>query len=468
MSLLLGRQRYSNVQQKAKSRLVKKAALLITCVGLVGFFCLTIVKNFSVINTKETLDEQTPITMLDTVFDNNHQIFDELKPGETLFGALKRLKLTDEEANSFVKSIGTKTNLKKLGSKTKLSIATFTDNSLLFASENKVKSVEVFMKDEKGIIYTIKAERIMDTSEQTNSSTIKVSLEKPDVFKKSSMLAGVVNSSLYASMIASGADASLVNNFSDIFGWQIDFYREAKKGDYFKMVVEKNYIEGRFVGYGSVIAAEYITGLKKLRGFRFDSTDGKVVGFFDEKGQSLKNAFLKTPLKLASIGSKFGMRFHPVLKTYRPHNGVDYGAKTGTPFMAVASGVVIEAGFSKFNGNWARIRHMNGYDTEYLHASRLAKGIYKGAKVTQGQVVGYVGSTGLATGPHLHFGMRKNGSYINPAKQIFDRNPGVPKSHMNEFLASVNPVMIAFNQHQIGEPAVLAQTENNNNNNLVR
>ena len=173
----------------------------------------------------------------------------------------------------------------------------------------------------------------------------------------------------------------------------VRFLQGDSAGYTYQMIVERNVSEGRFVNYGRVMAAEYVSNGRKLRGFYFASKDGQVAGFFDDTMLSLKNAFLKAPLKLASISSKFGMRYHPVLQRMKAHNGVDYGANMGTPFMAVASGTIINAGYSPFNGNWVRVRHLNGYETEYLHAVRLAKGVKLGAQVKQGQIIGYVGKT---------------------------------------------------------------------------
>jgi murein DD-endopeptidase MepM/ murein hydrolase activator NlpD len=257
----------------------------------------------------------------------------------------------------------------------------------------------------------------------------------------------VVKNSLYATILSHGGDAQLVNAFSDIFAWQFDFFRDSREGDTYQMVVERHVADGRFVGFGRVMAAEYNSGSRKLQGYYFSSRDGRIAGFFDNRGDSLKNAFLKAPLKLANITSGFNKRrFHPIQMRIKPHNGVDYGAPIGTPVMAVASGTVVNSGFSRFNGNWVRIKHSNGYETEYLHAHKLAKNMRVGARVEQGQTICYVGKTGMATGPHLHFGMKKNGNYVDPAKQSFARSMGVPDGYKKEFSSSIEAMVIAFNR----------------------
>lgn len=323
-----------------------------------------------------------------------------------------------------------------------------------FSSSQMLRAVELFSKDESGVAVRIRAD-----IEEGDAGNVAVNINRPQVFKEHKLLNGIVTNTIYGSILANNGDAQLVNSFTDIFNWQFDFYRDTRGGDSYQMIVEQNISEGRFVGYGRVLAAEYASGGKTFRGFYFESKDGQVAGFFDDEGKSLKSAFLKAPLKLASISSRYGMRYHPVQKRLKPHNGVDYGANRGTPFMAVANGVVINAGYSPFNGNWVRLRHLNGYETEYLHATHLAKGIRVGARVSQGQVIGYVGRTGLASGYHLHFGMKQNGQYVNPGAQRFARNAGVPPKYKIEFAQSIEAMVIAFNRQSPERQKAFATNE---------
>lgn len=250
-------------------------------------------------------------------------------------------------------------------------------------------------------------------------------------------LSGEVDHSLYMSMKGQGEGSALVNAFADVFAWNIDFYRETRKGDHYKVVVEKRYADGRFVGYGKVLAAEYVNAGEVYRGFNFKSKDGKVLGIFAENGDSLERTFLKSPMEVTRMTSSYGQRFHPVLKRWKAHNGIDYGAPTGTPFWAVADGVVEEAHYSNTAGNMIVLRHAQGYTTEYFHASKFAKGLKKGMKVRQREVIGYVGSTGRSTGPHLHFGMQKHGGYVDPKKQSFPAAKPVPSGYLEEFVQSI-------------------------------
>jgi murein DD-endopeptidase MepM/ murein hydrolase activator NlpD len=254
-------------------------------------------------------------------------------------------------------------------------------------------------------------------------------------------MGGEVRSSLYTAVLQDGGDAVLVNRFVDVFAWNIDFYRQPQRGDRWKVVVEKHYAGGRFLGFGDVLAAEYVNAGHVHRGFKYAAKDGKVAGIFDDEGQSLANAFLKSPLEIARITSSYGQRFHPVLRREKKHEGVDYGAATGTPFWAVADGVVKEARWSKTAGNMLVVRHVNGYETEYFHCSKFADGIRPGARVKQKQVIGYVGTTGRSTGPHLHFGMSKQGTRVDPQKQKFVKQKGVPKDHARDFQGHIEPLL---------------------------
>ncbi len=262
----------------------------------------------------------------------------------------------------------------------------------------------------------------------------------PEVTTKVDAVSGEVNSSLYVAMKNQGEGSGLVSRFVDVFAWNIDFYRETQKGDTYKVIVEKKYADGNFIGYGKVLAAEYVNAGHIHRGYDFKSQDGKFQGIYDDKGDSLERTFLKSPLEVARITSRFGQRFHPVLKRWRAHNGVDYGAATGTPFWSVADGVVIEKKYSRTAGNMIVVRHAQGYTTEYFHASKFKKGLKVGQKVRQRDVIGYVGTTGRSTGPHLHFGMRRNGKHVAPSKQKFPNAKPIPKKYVQEFTRFIAPL----------------------------
>ena len=234
--------------------------------------------------------------------------------------------------------------------------------------------------------------------------------------------------SISESLERAGERLDLALAMADIFSGEIDFNSGLQPGDAYRLVVEKSVRDdGMFVGYGPVRAAEFVTGGRTLSAMRFTLDDGKT-GYFDTEGRSLKRFFLKTPLKFEPrITSRFSRsRMHPVLKYARAHNGVDYGAPSGAPIVSVAGGTVSFAGWTSGGGRTVRIRHTSGYESEYMHMSAIASGVSPGARVGQGELIGNVGSTGLASGPHLHYGLRRNGHYVNPIAEHQNLPPGEP------------------------------------------
>ncbi|MFV0348314.1 MAG: peptidoglycan DD-metalloendopeptidase family protein [Halodesulfovibrio sp.] len=242
---------------------------------------------------------------------------------------------------------------------------------------------------------------------------------------KTVRVAGTVSSSLFEAVEQAGENASLAIVLADIFGWEIDFIRDLREGDKFSAVVEKRYRDGEFKGYKRVLAASFTNQGELHEGFRMKDEYG-VYQFFNADGGNLRRAFLKAPLSFQRISSNFSKsRLHPVLKTYRPHYGVDYAAPTGTPVHAIGDGTVTKVARDHAAGNYIKIRHVNGYESGYLHLSRFAKGMKSGKRIRQGETIGYVGATGYATGPHLDFRIQKNGSYLNPRQIISPRSEPV-------------------------------------------
>jgi murein DD-endopeptidase MepM/ murein hydrolase activator NlpD len=258
-------------------------------------------------------------------------------------------------------------------------------------------------------------------------------------------ITGSVRGSLYNGLLDAGGDALLVNRFVDVFAWNVDFYRQTQSGDTFRVLVEKRFAtdngEQKFLGWGKVVAAEYVNAGTTFRGFSFASNDQQFAGYYDERGESLQRTFLKNPMEVTRITSSYGSRFHPVLKKQKKHEGVDYGAPTGTPVWSVADGVVVEARYSGSAGNMVLIQHGNGMRTEYFHLSRIGEGVRAGARVEQKQTIGYVGSTGLSTGSHLHFGLLRGGQHLDPAAQKFETAKPLPEGYRAEFDAFVAPLL---------------------------
>ena len=232
-------------------------------------------------------------------------------------------------------------------------------------------------------------------------------------------------SSLVAALDKAGERVELALGMADVFSGEIDFNSDLQPGDKFRVLVERQTREGKLSGYGAILAAEFVNDGRTLRAIRF-TPDGGSTAYYDENGRSLKRFFLKSPLKFEPrITSRFSSsRKHPILGYNRAHNGVDYHAPAGAPVGSVAPGVVTIAGWTGGGGRTVKVRHPNGYETEYLHMSAIA--VRAGQRVGQGDLVGRVGMTGLATGVHLHYGLKKNGRYVNPVIEHRNMPPGEP------------------------------------------
>ena len=235
-----------------------------------------------------------------------------------------------------------------------------------------------------------------------------------EIERRLSSCSGTISSSLWNAMLENDTDPGLANELSEIFAWTIDFFG-IRKGDHYRVLYERLYVDSNYVGLGRVIAAAFNHAGRDHYACYF--VQDSAGDYFDEEGGSLRRTFLKAPLKYRRISSGFSYsRMHPVLKYRRPHLGVDYAAPAGTPVMAVGDGLVTFAGWTGQGGYTVRIKHNGTYSTSYCHFSGFARGIKQGVYVKQGQVIGYVGSTGLSTGPHLDFRFFRNGQPIDPLK----------------------------------------------------
>ncbi len=259
-----------------------------------------------------------------------------------------------------------------------------------------------------------------------------VKKEERPVEVREASYAGEITSSLWNAIEACGAGYEAAAKLEDALETSVDF-SHIQLGDQFKMIIEEKYIEGEKVGTGNVLAAYYKQSDREHYVFWFDN-GGKYKGYYDREGRPMKSRFLKAPVKYTRISSRYNpRRFHPILKRTRPHLGTDYAAPHGTPIYAVGNGVVVEKGYTRGNGNYIKIKHDKTYQTQYLHMSRFAKGIKKGSYVSQGQVIGYVGSTGLATGPHVCFRFWKNGKQVNHLKEYLPPAPPLPEDILPDF-----------------------------------
>jgi len=267
---------------------------------------------------------------------------------------------------------------------------------------------------------------------------------------KTRMVSGVIENNLMSAVEKENEKDLLAISLANMFGWDIDFYADLREGDSFKIIFEKKYLYGSFVGYGNILAAEFVNQGKIFQAFRYIYSDTKEWDYFDFKGNSLRKQFLKSPLQSARITSRFSFRrLHPVLKVYRPHYGVDYAAPVGTPVQVTADGIVTFTGWNGGAGRMIKIRHKNAYETMYLHLKSFAGGIKKGVKVKEGQFIGRVGSSGESTGPHLDYRIKHQGKYINPL--AFNPKPVKPlrAEYLKDFQKKTECYLSLFNLHLI-------------------
>lgn len=261
-----------------------------------------------------------------------------------------------------------------------------------------------------------------------------------DIVTETKSASGIIKSSLYATMSDNNLPTLLALKLADIYAWTIDFYH-IQPGDKFKVVYKEQFVEGQSIGISEVMGAVFNYKGKDIFACRYKSPLDDEENYFDQEGESLRKAFLKMPLEFGRLTSAYNpKRFHPVLKTNKPHLGTDYAAPHGTPILATGNGVVIERSFTSGNGNYVKIKHNNTYTTQYLHMSKFASEVTVGARVVQGQIIGYVGSTGLATGPHVCYRFWKNGVQVDPRKEEYPASDPIPSSHMAEYKTYFNGI----------------------------
>lgn len=241
----------------------------------------------------------------------------------------------------------------------------------------------------------------------------KLKIVKYPVTTMTALVHGDVTSTLTDAMVQAGENPELAFKLADIYEWEVDFFHALRKGDSFTLLVEKKFAKNKFLGYGKIVAADFTNQGRTIRSVFYES--GKTRGYFQPDGTSMKKGFLKSPLKFSRISSTYtAHRLHPVLNRYLPHYGVDFAAPVGTPIHSTADGVVVAQEYNQFNGRYIKIRHMNGYETLYLHMSKFASNVRKGTRVTQGTLIGYVGASGIASGPHLDYRIKQGEKFLNP------------------------------------------------------
>lgn len=321
------------------------------------------------------------------------------QPKDVFSKTFEQTKLSKQESNRILTELKKYVNINKCKPNEfyEITYSTNTDTEQTWTNFKYFPEGQYFYSIDKSTDNVLTSEKV---ELQTTSKIFEVS--------------GTIENSLWESMSASEIKPAIILAYADMFAWQIDFLTDCREGDKYKLIYEVKTLEKKDTVLSSdIIAGQYITATSTNTAIQFVNSKGDE-GYFDETGKSVKSAFLKAPLQFKRISSYFTKkRFHPILKYYRAHEGIDYAAPIGTPVSAVGDGVVKKSQYSGGYGNLVIIKHSNGYETYYGHLSKYGKGIKKGVRVKQGQVIGYVGSTGLSTGPHLDFRIKKNGTFFN-------------------------------------------------------
>ncbi len=313
----------------------------------------------------------------------------------------------------------------------------------VYTTLNGVGFSKIFPGDSLVIVRDIKSREIktiallnrLSSWYKVNTNGDSAVIEKRNVglTRYRCLVKGELTTSISENLLDLGVGAQITNQIADIFGWDINFFTDPQVGDKFEIVFEKNFRDGKFESYGRILSAKYVNSGKTFFAIGLEDSLGHL-DYYDLSGHSLRKQFLKAPLSYSRISSTFSLhRLHPVLGIVRPHLGVDYAAPTGTPVYASAAGRVVSAAPAGGFGNFVRIAHNNGYESMYGHLSHFAKGIHAGSKVSQGDLIGYVGATGLATGPHLDYRLKRDGAFVNPLTLKVPSNQNVPAGDVARF-----------------------------------
>ena len=342
-----------------------------------------------------------------------------LQEGETLTGALKQADLQDDEINDVVNIISKKIDLRKLN------VGTLIETYTKSINDKKIINEIIIYPDIEKKIYVKKVNNKFVAGE-----------DKKKLFSKLKLYEVEIHNSIYESLKKIDTPDEIIMEFVQLYSFDIDFQRDIRKGNKIKIFFEiytdsqNNYIKS-----GNINFSEIILDDESYELYRFQSEGDEFVEYFNSDGKSATKALMKTPINGARLSSGFGMRKHPILGYNKKHQGVDFAAPTGTPIMAAGTGHIEFVGNNGGAGKYIRIKHLNGYKTSYSHLSKYASGIQKNVKVRQGQVIGYVGNTGLSTGPHLHYEVIFNGKRINPMKMKLPSGKQLKDKNLEIFLA---------------------------------
>jgi len=360
-----------------------------------------------------------------------------IKQGESLSAIFKQHDLTPALLHRIVSSSEAASNLARIRPGQTVRFGMSQDQQLeqLVLERDRISSLHIALSD-------------------TEISSVE---ENRPLEKKSTATTGIIKSSLFMDGQAAGLSDKLIMQLAKVFGWDIDFALDVMPGDSFSLLYEEQYLDGEKFSDGPILAAEFINQGKTFRAVRYTNPEGST-SYYDDSGHLKQRAFLRTPVKFSRISSGFTRkRWHPVLKKWRSHKGVDYAAPTGTPVKASGTGKVVFKGKKGGYGNVIFLRHGGRYTTVYGHLSKFARGLRNGSKIKQGQIIGYVGSTGLATGPHLHYEFRINGAHRNPLTVKLPKSIPLPKKQMPDFKKQTASLLAQLDQEKTRSMVALAE-----------
>jgi len=388
--------------------------------GMVAAFGTAPETVFSFVPTK-TVVESLAVPYPAQPADTNAEFWREehFGRGDTISDLLIRLGVNDEDARAFLLGVKAGRSVQTLRPGTTVQART-AENGTLLALRYITDKGRLVAFDKHGAEF--KAVELQLT-----------------LARQQQMKSGEIRSSLFAATDAAGLSDNVAVQLADIFAGDIDFHRDLRRGDKFTVIYEMFYHEGRAIKSGRLLAAEFVNQGKIFRAVWFQDADGKG-GYYTPEGKNLRKAFLRSPLEFSRISSGFAMRFHPILQEWRAHKGVDYAAPTGTHVKATADGTVELVGKQGGYGNIVMLKHQGGFSTYYAHLSRFADGLRKGAKVHQGDVIGHVGQTGWATGPHLHYEFRVNNEVRNPLTLALPAALPIPPQQLAAFGSVCTPL----------------------------
>lgn len=344
-----------------------------------------------------------------------------LMRGETVTDVFQKLGLEGSEARQATDALSERLNLR--------TIKAGNQYSAFFNPDSSLASFELTLAG-SGRVAMTRAGQSWDVAWQPFERTVRMRA-----------LRGTLDGSLDTSIRRAGGPTGLAYRMADVLQWDLDFTRDLKRGDAFELLFEEVLLEGQPHSVGAIYALVYEAKGRRHEAYRY----GDSGTFYDGEGHPLRKMFLRSPLRYSRITSHFTTRrFHPVLKSYRPHWGVDYGAPVGTPVQVTANGVVTFNGWDRGGGNVVKVRHAGGYVTAYLHLSKFAKGIRPGTHVRQGDIIAYTGATGLASGPHLDYRVQRNGQWIDPLTLKSVRDEPIPTGQLASFRSWRNTVLASI------------------------